>query len=268
MKSKVVLLTGASSGIGKKTAQLLAEKGYNVYGTSRKVEFNNKQKGNIKMIPLDVCDDESVKRAVDYIINKENKIDILINNAGFGIAGSIEDTSILEAKSQLETNFFGAHRMIKEVLPHMRKNGTGKIIIIGSVAGFFSIPFQSMYCAAKYALEGYTEALRLEIKPFGIKACLIEPGDTKTGFTEGRVFVKKANMNSVYETAFKKAIGTMIKDEKNGHDPKEVANIIFKVCKRNNPPIRIVVGFGYKLLRFLKRILPTRIIEFALSKMY
>ncbi|MCM8711152.1 SDR family oxidoreductase [Clostridium sp. SYSU_GA19001] len=269
---KVVLITGASSGIGQAIANTLMEKGYRVYGTSRNIKEENIIKaksgsGFLKMIPLDVRSDESVKAAVEYILQKEITIDILINNAGFGIAGSVEDTSPEEALSQFDTNFFGVLRMCRAVLPKMREQKQGLIINISSVAGLISIPFQSMYCASKYALEAMTEALRIEAKPFGIKVSLVEPGDTKTGFTQMRQYTA-ASYNSAYNLAFLKSIKKMEKDEQNGPTPKLIVDAVLKIMNSKNPPIRIVAGFSYKTLVFLKRILPSRFVEFVVSRIY
>jgi short-subunit dehydrogenase len=176
--SDVVLITGASSGIGQALAYTLMEKGYKVYGTSRGIKNEETIKakngsGFIKMIPLDVCSEVSVKNAVDYILQRELAIDILVNNAGFGIAGSVEDTSPEEALSQFDTNFFGVLRMIRAVLPKMREQKNGLIINVSSVAGLISVPYQSMYSASKYAVEAMTETLRLEVKPFGIRVSMV-----------------------------------------------------------------------------------------------
>lgn len=269
----VVLITGASSGIGKSTAELLMNNGYKVYGTSRKLsvekqEIASPNDGFLKMLQLDVCNEESVKNAVDYVVAQEGSIDILVNNAGFGIAGSVEDTTPEEAYSQFNTSFFGVHRMCRQVLPIMRRRKRGLIINIGSVEGYLSIPFQSMYSAAKFALEAFTEVLRIEVKPFGIKAALVEPGDTKTSFTSSRVLVAAAKKNSDYGNRFFKSIESMAVSEQKGPDPKTVANIVLKIAEMKNPPVRITVGFQYKLFAFLKRILPARLVEFVISKMY
>lgn len=275
-----VFITGASSGIGKSVAQTLAKEGFRVYGTSRKpaqgnniISYNSEnKKGFIEMIQLDVQSEESIRKAVDYIVKKEGKIDILINNAGFGIAGAIEDTTFEEAYGQFDTNFFGALRMCRNVIPIMRKYGhkgkCGLIINISSVAGLISIPFQSMYSASKYALESMSEALRIELKPFDINVVLVEPGDTKTGFTVNRKLVVGANKNSAYKERFTKSLGTMIKDETTGPTPEVVSNVILKIINRKNPPVRVVVGLKYKMIIFLKRLVPTRFIEYVVSKLY
>ena len=272
----VVLITGASSGIGKAIAEALMKNGLKVYGTSRKPGGNAGQSdpnasqngGFLKMVQLDVCSEESVKKAVDEVIAQEGRIDILINNAGFGLAGAVEDTSPEEAYKQLNTNFLGALRMYRAVLPVMRKQKKGLIINISSVMGFISIPYQSMYSASKYALESMSEVLRMEVKPFGIKVVLIEPGDIHTGLTENREFVAACKNNSVYKEQCDKAIDSMAKSEMNGPPPTIVVKDIFRILKKRNPPIRVVVGFSYKLVAFLKRILPSRWVEFIVTKLY
>lgn len=270
--SKVVLITGASSGIGQAIAQTLLEKGYKVYGTSRNVNDeslikSNNSSGFFKMIPLNVCSEESIKNAIDYILQREITIDILINNAGNGIAGSVEDTTTEEAYYQFDTNFFGLHRMCRAVLPKMREQKSGLIINISSVAGLISVPYQSMYSASKYAVEALTEALRIEVKPFGIKVSMVEPGDTKTGFTANRVYTKSST-DSVYAEKFMKAIKTMEHDEQNGPTPKILVDAVIKIINSNNPPVRIVGGVSYKVLFMLKRLLPARFVEFVVSKIY
>lgn len=280
--NKVVLITGASSGIGKTIAHELMLRGSRVYGTSRRAvtgstrifpdscsnDSSTSNTGFIEMIQLDVRSEESVKNAVDYVIEKEGRIDILINNAGFGVAGAIEDTTYEEAFSQFDTNFFGVMRVCAKVVPLMRKRGEGLIINISSVAGLISIPFQSMYSASKFALEAMTESLRIELKPFGIKVVIIEPGDTNTGFTDNRMMVKGANKESVYYNKFLKSVNTMIKDEKNGPGPETVARVVLKVINRKNPPVRIAVGMSYKIIVLLKRIIPDKLLHYILSKMY
>ncbi|NJD04355.1 MAG: SDR family oxidoreductase [Ruminiclostridium sp.] len=270
---KVVLVTGASSGIGRSIAELLKAKGYRVYGTSRKPENESRNavvggSGFIRMLLMDVCSEESVKNAISQILEAEGTIDIVVNNAGMGIAGSVEDTSPEEVYRQINTNFFGAHRVIRQVAPIMRKNRNGLIVNISSVAAQFPIPFQSMYCASKTAIEAMSEALRTELKPFGVKVSMIEPGDIKTGFTDSRVFTADSGENSVYRDNFKKSVGVMIKDETNGPDPIVVAKQLYRIIGKRNPPIRVIIGLQYKVFVFLKRLLPDRLVSFVISKMY
>lgn len=263
---KVVLVTGASSGIGRAIALFLSEQGYRVYGTSRKPRTSSDET-SFQMIPLDVTDEKSVQHAVDMVVQKEGSIDILINNAGMGIAGPVEETKPEEAYRQFDTNFFGVLRMCRAVVPIMRRQKHGMIINIGSVAGLVSIPFQAMYSASKYAVEAMTEALRIEVKPFGIRVALVEPGDTKTGFTDNRIFTEAAR-NSSYGERFAKSIQAMAVSEQKGPNPMVVAKVVARVMKRHNPPVRVIVGLDYKLVGFLKRVLPARLVEFIVTKLY
>lgn len=268
----VVLVTGASSGIGKAVAERLANEGFRVYGTSRKAEgeqiviAENASGGFLKLINLDVRSDESAHKAAAYVVEKEGSIDILINNAGFGISGPIEETTPKEAISQFDTNFFGMHRMVRNVLPGMRERGKGLIINIGSVAGLFALPYQAFYCASKFAVEAFSEALRMEVKDFGIKVCVIEPGDTKTEFTQNRYFCE-ASKDSAYKRS-QRSVEKMMQDEQNGPGPETIANIVVRLIKKKNPPVRVISGFSYKLLVFLKRLLPSRLVVYLVSKLY
>lgn len=272
----VVLITGASSGIGREIARVFMDEGYRVYGTTRKalpdgdnhIERSKKSSGFIRMVQLDVCSEESVKKAVNYVIQEEGNINILINNAGFGIAGSIEDSSTEEIFAQFDTNFFGVHRMCRHVMPFMRKNGVGLIVNISSVAGQLSIPFQAMYSASKYAVEALSEALRIEARPFGVRVAIVEPGDTKTEFTGNRQYVKAADKNSAYRDIFKKSVDTMIKDETGGPGPGNVAKTVLRIAARKNPPPRVAVGLGYKAIVQMKRFVPTRFVHYVISKIY
>ena len=171
------------------------------------------------MIQMDVTDDTSIKTAVRHIVDKEGHLDVVVNNAGIGVAGSIEDTSMEEIKFQFETNFFGVFRVCHEVLPIMRIQRSGYIINISSIAGLIGVPFQGAYSASKFALEGLTEALRMEIKSFGIHTVLIEPGDFNTGFTINRIKTKKSQISSIYSDRFKRALHIMKEDERNGSKP-------------------------------------------------
>ena len=293
----VVLVTGASSGIGKAIAEYLAQKGYNVYGTSRKAQTvggtgsqtdgqtnsqtdgqtdgqtNSKSNANvsdsaIKMLQMDVCSEESVKAAVEQVLAAEGELGIIINNAGMGIAGSVEDTSPEEVLLQFDTNFFGMHRVIRQVLPAMRKQGKGLIINMSSVGAVFPIPFQAMYVASKAAIEGMSGSLRNELRPFGIKVSMVEPGDTKTGFTGSRVFVKAGGAGSAYSKQSEKSIAVMEHDEENGPDPIVVARVVGKIISRKNPPLCVAVGLQYKLMVFFKRLVPRALESFIVSKMY
>src|ERR1700759_1228852 len=194
---QVVLVTGASSGIGLACATYLAGRGYRVYGTSRRA--GNSQGGSVAMLTADVTDDQSVEEAVAAVLEREGRLDIVVNNAGMGIAGPVENTSIEEARRQLEVNFFGAFRVCRAVLPALRSQRSGYIVNIGSIGGLIAIPYQAMYSASKFALEGLSEPLRMEVRPFGVKVVIIEPGDHKTAITENRRMAETSG--SAYSTA-------------------------------------------------------------------
>ncbi len=272
----VVFVTGASSGIGRSVAVYLARKGYRVYGTSRKSrpedsgesERFESSGGFVKMLLMDVCSEASVKAAIEKVIGLEGEIGVVVNNAGIGIAGSVEDTSPEEAFLQLDTNFFGMHRVIRQVLPYMRKKGRGLIVNMSSVGALFPIPYQSMYVASKAAIEGMSGSLRNELKPFGIKVSMVEPGDTKTGFTAGRIFVKEGGKGSAYKKYSDKSVAVMEHDETHGPDPIVVAKVVGKVIEKRNPPVVKTVGLQYKLLVFMKRLIPKALESFVVGKMY
>jgi len=269
---KSVLITGASSGMGKACAEYLSAHGYHVYGASRhgdgSIYTNDKSDGFISTLYMDVRDERTVREAVDYIIKKENSVDIAINCAGYSLSGAVEDVSPEEAMAEFDTNFFGVLRVCRAVLPHMRAKGNGLIINIGSVAGFIAIPYQSMYSASKYALEALSQALRIETKPFGIKVALIEPGDIKTGFTSARVWAEAAKDDTPYKERCQKAVEAMAKSEMNAPGPEIVVKAVEKIINSKNPPIRTVVGADYKLIAFLKRLVPDKLIEYVVTKMY
>ena len=275
----IVLITGASSGIGRYTAQKFYDKGHIVYGTSRNPEGgfftggdqndSGDKTGSFKMIPLDICDAESCEKAVSYVIKKEGRIDVLVNNAGMGIAGPVELTSDEEAKAQFEANFFGALRMCKEVLPVMRSQGRGKIINITSAAASVPIPFQAMYSASKAALESLSQCVSMETKHYGISVSSIEFGDMKTGFTKSRKITQAAqNYDNVYKTVFEDSLKRMEQDEQNGPEPVKAAKMIYKTAlKRRSRPV-IVCGFKYKAIFMLRRFLPYRFSEYLIGTFY
>ena len=258
--SKVVLITGASRGLGLYTAQAFLKKGYTVYGTSRSAGNNI---DGIKMLSLDVCEEQSCEKAVAEVIAAEGRIDVLVNNAGYGVSGPSEYIAEVDMVSQFDTNFFGVMRMTKLVLPHMRKNGSGIIINIGSVAGIIPLPFQSMYSASKAAVESFSQAVNFEAKPHGVRHICIEFGDMKTGFTNHRV---KPPKTEPYTKAFLKSVGKMEKDEQNAPLPIKAARFIVKTAEKKRPKPVYVCGFGYKCVVLLRRILPLRISDFIIKK--
>ncbi|MGB9695098.1 MAG: SDR family oxidoreductase [Caldisericaceae bacterium] len=265
MENNVVLVTGASSGIGKACAEKLAKDGFTVYGASRSYEDLD---NNPHFIRIDVTEEESLRKGVEYIIEREGKIDSLINAAGFGISGAIEDTPFDQIYSQLETNFFGTVRTIKEILPFMRAKEKGTIINISSIGGIVGLPFQAFYSASKFAIEGFSEAMRMEVEPFHINVVVIEPGDFRTGFTSKRV--KCTDVNSPYAKRFADCIAVMEKDELNGEDPELIADLVLGILKSPSPskPKYIVGPFGEKLFVFAKRYLPYGISNYIFKKYY
>ena len=268
---KIVLITGASSGIGKVCAEHLAKKkNLHIFGTSRNASIPpTKSAENLKMIKMDVNSDKSVEEAINYILKETKRIDIVINAAGFGIAGAIEETTIEKAKKQFETNFFGVHRVCKMVLPIMRKQKFGYIINISSIGGILGLPFQGFYSASKFAIEGLTEALRIETRPFGIHVVLIEPGDTKTSFTDRREKIISKNKDSPYKKYFEKTIGIVEKDERNGTSPELVAKVVEHIINSSSPKVRYKVGpMSQKFVASLKGKIPDRSVEWILRKYY
>lgn len=267
MKGTTILVTGASSGIGKACADYLQQAGYSVYRASRSLKTGNgADSTNIRM---DVDDDASVSQAVRQLIDKAGRIDVVVNCAGFGIAGSVEDTSIDEAKAQFETNFFGVLRVCHAVLPTMREQGSGLIINISSIAGLISVPFQGFYSASKFALEGMTEALRLEVSPFGIRVVLVEPGDFQTGFGASRRKVAHSENSTAYRDHLAKALSVAEKDESKGHQPIAIAHLIERIIKNPSPKLRYSIGPLFERLSpTLKNILPYRLTEWLTMKYF
>lgn len=271
-KDRVILITGASSGFGKACADYLSRIGYRIYGTSRKADFETTEHSaspGFKMIPMDVCDQGSVNQCIEFILQQEKNIDVVINNAGFGIVGAIEDCSIEEFKQQFETNFFGVIRICQSVLPQMRKQGFGHLITIGSIAGLMSVPFQGAYSASKFALEGLIESLRMEIKQFGIQAVLVEPGDFNTGFTDNRITAEKVLKNPVYSENFKHALAVMESGERNGPSPEKLVLLIERIIKNPQPKLRYTVGmFMQTFAVFVKRLIPASLFESLIMKTF
>lgn len=266
MKSQIILITGASSGFGKITAQMLSEQGHIVYGTSRKFLENT---GKVRMLVVDVTNLLSIRQAVEQIISEQGRIDVLINNAGMGIGGALELATEQEVNVQMNTNFFGVVNMCKAVLPYMRKARRGKIINISSIGGVMGIPYQGFYSASKFAVEGYSETLALEVHPFHIKVCLVEPGDFNTGFTDNRNISELTRINGDYGDSFLKSLKIIEEEERNGCDPRKLGSAICKLVARKNPPFRTKVG---PLIQVLfarsKSWLPDSIMQYALRIFY
>ncbi|ANI90700.1 short-chain dehydrogenase/reductase [Arachidicoccus ginsenosidimutans] len=261
--SKVVLVTGASAGIGKATAKYLAENGYTVYGAARRVEKMNELLSlGIKVIPLDVTHDESMVNAVDEIIKAEGKIDILINNAGFGSYGAVEDVPMSDAKYQLEVNVFGAARLMQLVLPHMRKNGYGKIVNISSIGGKIAFPLGGWYHASKFALEGLSDSLRNEVKQFGIDVIVIEPGGIKSEW--GNIAfdsMVKISGNTAYKNMVSKMQKATLKTLDKNPEPILIAKLIKKAIEVKNPKTRYADGYMAKPLLIARKIVSDKMLD-------
>jgi NAD(P)-dependent dehydrogenase (short-subunit alcohol dehydrogenase family) len=266
MPARVVLVTGASSGIGAACAELLAKRGFVVYGTSRNPDFRPKA---FRGVQMDVRDDQSVERAVKHIMEEAGTIDGVINNAGCGLAGAVEDTSSEEAILQMDVNFMGAFRVARTVLPVMRQRRSGVIVNVSSLGGLFGLPFQSFYSASKFALEGFTESLRHEVGKLGIRVVLVEPGDVKTGFTGNRVQAAAAGSSSAYAGAYSKCMQAVEAEEKNGVPPEAIANVICRIVEGNAKGPRYSCGhLLQRLSAVLKRLLPGRLFEAIIGSFY
>jgi len=251
---KVILITGVSSGFGRKTAEVLAERGHIVYGTVRK---QMEIKENINLLNMDLTDHLSVHHAVKEVLQKEGRIDVLINNAGMHTGGSIETTPIEHAKLQMDTNVTGLILMLREVLPAMRKQHSGTIINFSSIGGLMGLPFQGFYSASKFAIEGISEALRMELRQFNIKVVVINPGDFHTNNTLNRRNFLANSTNDPYAGQFSKTLAIIEKDETGGWSPEVLAQKLAKIIEKENPCQRYVIAsLEQKLAVVLKRILP------------
>ncbi len=246
---KIALVTGCSSGIGLETALALARDGYFTYASMRNTgksseieEIAKKENLPLKVIQLDVDNKDSIKNAISQIIREKNRLDVLVNNAGYGIFGCLEDISVEELKEQFETNFFGVVRMIHESAPIMRAQKSGSIVNVSSVAGRIGFPGSPAYISSKFALEGLSESLRYELSQFGINTIIIEPGVIKSNFFKSMKFPKNPKADSPYKELTEKVVGGIKMMAEMGTHPKEVANTIVKVLKEKNPLPRYPVG--------------------------
>jgi short-subunit dehydrogenase len=271
MQKEIVLLTGASSGIGFETALLLQRAGYKVYAAARRIDRLKKLEDHgISILPIDVTVEESMQQAVQTIIEQEGRIDVLINNAGYGSFGSLEEVSMQEARQQFEVNVFGLARLTQLVIPHMRQNRTGKIVNIASVAAHIYQPLGSWYHSTKFAVEGLSDCLRVELKPFGIKVILIEPGPIKSEWSGIAVeHLLKTSGTGPYQSIANNMATTMTRmyaaSYVSGSD--EVARVIGKALTRKRPKARYAVGRGAKFMILARRTLGTRLFDAIVSKM-
>ncbi|WP_445457988.1 SDR family oxidoreductase [Flavobacterium sp. HNIBRBA15423] len=264
--SKVVFITGASSGIGKAIGEYLLNKGFTVYGTSRHPEVI--QNSKIPLLALDVRNVESIRKAIQQLIEKEGKIDVVINNAGVGITGPLEEIPTEEIKNNFETNLFGPIEVMKAVLPQMRSQKSGLILNITSIAGYMGLPFRGVYSASKGALELVTEAMNMEVKSFGIRIVNVAPGDFATNIAAGR-YHAPVIIGSAYEKTYGMTLDMMNNHVDSGSNPNDMAEAIYTIITAKKPKIHYKVGaFMQKFSIVLKRILPDTVYEKLLMNHY
>jgi NAD(P)-dependent dehydrogenase (short-subunit alcohol dehydrogenase family) len=263
MKEQVVLVTGASRGIGMAISQKLVQGGYRVFGTTR----GSSPIGTVhKVLRLDVQDEKSVQECVNAVLEEAGRIDFLINNAGITIYGAIEELSLAQVKELFETNFFGVVRLTQAVLPAMRRQASGRIINIGSVAGFLPMPYQAAYAASKHALGGWTETLDLEVRRFGIRAILIQPGFISTDID--RNSTAGALLQDIYADERNRVFERIRISVESGDDPATVADAVLQAATKREPSTKMLVGRGSRQLRILRTLLPRTVFELGLRRQF
>ena len=267
MEHRVVLVTGGSSGIGKSIGIYLKSKGFKVYGTTRRLD-SHPNFTDFELLELDVRNPESIGIAIARLMEREGRLDVLINNAGIGITGPIEETPHSEILKAFDTNFNGPIHMSKAVLPHMRRQEKGLIINITSIAGYMGLPYRGFYSASKGALELVTEALRMEVKGFGVNITNLAPGDFATNIASGRYHAPILS-DSPYKEPYGSTLKMMNEHVDSGKDPMLVAQMVFKIINTKNPKVHYKVGeFMQKFSLFLKKILPDKVYEKLLMNHY
>jgi short-subunit dehydrogenase len=262
--TRVVLITGAASGIGQATADLLTARGYRVFGTSRAPKRH--AGSTFPLLEMDVHSDESVLNGVQYVLSQEGHIDVLLNNAGTGLAGASEETRLSEARTVFETNFFGVMRVTNAVLPIMRKLRSGKIITMSSAGGFAGMPFRALYVASKFALEGYMESLRYEVRPFGISVSLVEPGPVSTPAAERVPHVN--HEIAVYAASRSRFTESFNASMSQGMSPLRVARVIRRIIEQDAPHLRYTVGAQATMLALLRRSMPQGGFEMLMRRLF
>ena len=265
--SKVILVTGASSGFGERIAAHLAARGHTVYGTGRRGADGRPQNA-FRMIEMDVRQPASVNRAVQQVIGETGRIDVLVNNAGVSMIGPLEEASPEDIDVVMDTNVYGVLRVCRAVLPDMRARGDGLIINIGSLAGRMGLPCLGVYSTSKFALEGLTESLSLEVRPFGIKVCIVEPGDFKTGILENRR-KRRPSMDSPYRSFFDKVAGASQHKMETAPSPAAMGPFIEKILNSRKPALRYQIGSTVeKLSTIVKQLVPGRLFEKIILSYY
>ena len=261
---KVVLITGASSGIGEACARYLSGQGHVVFGTGRTLKMPQLPYHFMQMDVTNAC---SIQEVIHTIYNNVGRIDVLINNAGTGIAGAVEDTSVEEAQKQLDTNFFGVLRVCHEVIPHMKVQQQGLIINMSSMAGLIGLPYQGLYSASKFALEGVSRAMRMELAQYNIKVVLVNPGDFKTSFTTNRSVIKKYLHAPPQQ--FTRTLNIINQDEQKGSSPEKIGSLIGKIIQKRNPKSNYIVGSPAEIaFAKLINVLPTKVTDKILTSHY
>ena len=261
---QVAIVTGGSSGIGAAAAEYLAAHGCTVYEFSRHERSGGS--ASVRHVTADVTDEASVAAAVQTVLEAEGHIDILLNNAGFGISGAAEFTSVEEAKRQLEVNFWGMVRVTRAVLPHMRAQGGGRIVCMSSIAGIVPIPFQLWYSVSKAAIIAYVLALQNEVRPFGISVCAIMPGDIASGFTDARR--KSAAGDDVYAGRIERSVAVMEHDERTGMTPEYAGSFVAKYALKKNSRPLVAMGFAYKGAAVIAKLFPRRLSNWIVGQIY
>jgi hypothetical protein len=264
---KIILISGISSGFGKETSILLAEKGHTVYGTVRR---NTSSDTPVHYITMDLTDTASIRNAVSEVVEKEGRIDVLINNAGMHTGGPVETSPIENIRLQMDTNFLGLVQVTREVLPIMRRQGGGAIINFSSIGGLMGLPFQAYYSAGKFAIEGFSEALRMEVNQFNIKVILINPGDFHTSNSANRRnYLAPTGPDDPYNEQYNKTLKIIEQDEANGWQPEVLAKKIVKIIDTRNPRQRYIIGsFEQKLAVALKNLLPGKLFRLIIQYHY
>lgn len=265
-EKNVVLITGVSSGIGKATAEFLSKQGFRVFGTMRKPHETDSRSADVELVQLDVREDASVRSCVQKVLDRAGRIDALVNNAGYALIGSLEETGLAEARNLFETNFFGVLRLNLTVLPQMRKQGNGRIVNVGSVAGFVPMPYQGIYAAAKHALKGYSESLDHEVRQFGIRVSVIEPGFVRTRMAQNAEVASQTL--GAYSIDRDRVIDIVRESTFRGEDPEKVAAVILRALTSNSPRRRYLVGHQAKLTSMLRKFVPEELFEIGLRRQF